>query len=247
MSPPMNQVTDSELQAFVDGQLDSQGRIEVLDHLLRDRDACARTLQDLRAVELMRTLAGRRVAASETVTALARRLEQRAKLPERRWRFALAAGVVGLSLTLGLGAPIANARPPEYLQEALESHQAATVRQHMASHSERTAFDPGDIRTATRIQVPTLPAGWRITDVQVVPSDFGPAVQLSMETDAGQPLSLFATYGRAGAPDRPRAVRIDRAELVSWQNAGNTYVLIGGGGREALLRAADDLADNRLA
>jgi anti-sigma factor RsiW len=191
------EITDAELQAFIDDQLDTEGRMDVLTHLLDNAPNCRRTSLDLRSREVMRALA------------------ERATLPS-------------------------------YYEETLEARRVALLRQAMVSQVETPDLDPKDIRTATRIRIPVLPHGWQIADVQLFPSDFGPAVQVSIRSAQGGSLFLFATHADTGAPGQPKVNRIGGTDLVAWSAGGNTYVLAGARLRGRLIDMADDLADNRF-
>jgi len=245
-------VTEVELQAFVDDQLDVLGRMDVLNHLLGDPEACARTLLDLRDREVLRALAERPSRPATDLVAAAERLERALAAQRPKRRLVLGGGAAAAVLVafaglavLALGGPPKAA--PRYLTEAIEARRAASVRQVMASQAETPAFNTHEVRAATRIRVPVLPRGWRVTDAQVFPSDFGPALQLSLESDEGQSLSLFAVHAGTGGSRQPRVEQVGPASLVAWEGAGNTYVLAGGLADEPLLGVARDLADNALA
>lgn len=246
----MTHISDIDLQAFVDGELDSARRIAVLDHLTKDPQACRQVLLDLKIAEALRARRAEPLVDDDHGATLARSLSARVNRPGLfSLRSALGGAIAAmLALAVGLGAFVSFQRPPLYLREALESRQAASVRLAMRSQIETVGFDSSDVRLATRIRVPELPQGWRITDAQVFPSDFGPALQLSIATGDGGTVSLFATHARAGAPARPQLTRVDEAALVAWEAGGNTYVMSGHPTEpESLLEAAHDLADNKFA
>lgn len=246
----MTQISDIDLQAFVDGELDPMRRIAVIDHLIKEPQACRQVLLDLKIAETLRASRAVPMSDDDRGVALARSLSarvNRSRLFSARSAFG-GAVAAALALAVGLGVAIGFQKPPLYLQEALESRQAATVRLAMRSQIETVGFDSRDIRSATRIRVPELPDGWRIVDAQVFPSDFGPALQLSIATADGGTVSLFATHARAGAPAQPQLTKINDATLVAWETAGNTYVMSGHPAEpETLLDAAHDLADNKFA
>ncbi|MBB5715213.1 anti-sigma factor family protein [Sphingomonas aerophila] len=247
------EITDAELQAFIDDQLDTEGRIDVLTHLLDDAPSCRRTLLDLRSREVMRALAERAALPSDRLVLLAKRLQRRAEPRRAGWRHAAIAGTAAMlaAWPLALAVMPSSPRPgrptlPSYYEEALEARRVALLRQAMVSQVETPDLDPKDIRTATRIRIPVLPHGWQIADVQLFPSDFGPAVQVSIRSAQGGSLFLFATHADTGAPGQPKVNRIGGTDLVAWSAGGNTYVLAGARLRGRLIDMADDLADNRF-
>lgn len=207
-------------------------------------------LIDLRNCELLRVLAATGPKPSSKLSELARKCGDHAARP-KRFRVSHLAGLAAAAATallIGLGIFDRPADEPSlaYLQEAVESQHAASLRHTMVSQVETPTFDPKAIRAATRISIPILPQGWSISDVQVFPSDFGPALQLSIRTSDGQALGLFAAHAELGAPSTPASARVSSDTLISWANSGNTYVLTGAIPQDDLLRVAHDLADNRL-
>ena len=73
---------ESELAAYVDGQLDVEGRFAVEDHLRRHPDLAARVMGDLGARSALQLLAQDKRAMPAAVAALGRDLAE----PARRWR-----------------------------------------------------------------------------------------------------------------------------------------------------------------
>ena len=160
-------ITECELHAYVDDQLDAMGRLEVADYLVRNPDVAARVLADLSVRDAMRALAERdEQPVPQRVHDSARKVEgalHRSRLFRRlSGGLAMAAGIVA-AVALGVGklnmgvAPTAQAMPV-FIEEALMSHKTALVRSHMKSQPEIPHFDPADVRSATHINVPVLPA-----------------------------------------------------------------------------------------
>lgn len=117
---------------------------------------------------------------------------------------------------------VASTSPPGYVQDALMAHTTAIVRATMASQPEVPNYDPFDIRAATAIIMPTLPAHWRVTDVQLFPSNFGPSVKMAIEPEDFGVLSLFAV--RPGAFDviQPTALDVHDATAIVEEKVGRT-------------------------
>lgn len=76
---------------------------------------------------------------------------------------------------------VASTPPPTYVEDALMAHRTTMVRASMASQPEVPDYDSGR-RAATAIVMPGLPEGWRVTDVQLFPSKFGPSVEMALYT-----------------------------------------------------------------
>ena len=252
----MTRVTEIELQAFVDDELSNADRVHVLDHLLQDPQACTQVLLDLRSRDLLRALRDENdERPSVRILTAAERLQRHVRQRgERRpvlfsAKVIAATGASAVALMLIAFSPHegthANAAIPNYLAEAVVSQRTALLRQAMPSQPEAPLLDPSDIRAATQISVPKLPRNWRIVDVQLFPSDYGPSLQVSIRNAQDEPLSLFATFAPTGAPARPTTTQVRNENLIAWAREGNTYVLTGNTARDQLMSAAQDLADNQ--
>ncbi|WP_164857231.1 anti-sigma factor family protein [Sphingomonas crocodyli] len=252
-----DRVTDLDINAYIDGELDLQRRLAVEEHLAHDPAAAARVMADLSIRTALRLLHGesRHGGAEHAPASLvqdAERLETHlAARPSPRprrmgWAAAalLVAGVGTASLTLNPKG--AEASPPSYVADAAMAFRTGLLRVNMKSQREDEVFDRRDIAEWTRIRVPVLPDGWRVTDVQVVPSDEGPALQIMVRTDKGNVASVFAVRSAAAAPIRPVSVRHGDTSVAYWRNGDIAYALTGMEAPDALDLAAEDLADNRL-
>ena len=102
-------------------------------------------------------------------------------------------------------------------------------------------YDREEIRSATAIVVPDLPKGWRVLDVQVFPSTYGPSVEMAIHSEALGTLSLFAV--RPGSFNvRPITVAAeDGVAAIYWQIGEVAYVLVGKAESRALENAAAGL------
>lgn len=255
MTSPSVTITECDLQAYVDDQLDAAGRLEVADYLVRHPDAAARVLADLGARDAMRALA----EAEETpVPALlkdeARRLDS--TLGRRRaiarltravpFAAAIAVAVIGVGTWhyVDLTSP-ARAAVPALVKEALMSQKTALIRAKMPSQPETTHFDRKAIHTATRIAIPDLPADWRILDAQLFPSDFGPSLQMVIDTGGDEPVSLFAARTSDNLPEEPQTRIIDGQVVGFWSHEGNVYALTGEESADRIAEHAESLASSQ--
>lgn len=221
-------ITESDLHAYIHGDLDAQRRREIEGFLACNPDLAARVMTQLH-------FQGRRPVRRRrgvTVTAIA----------------------VGLAACLGSGAGWAAAEyrdldgwreidggaPPEYVEEAAESRQATDLRQRMNSQIETAELDVGEIRDRLRIQLPAVPESWRVRDVQVFPTDEGPSVNLVLETHDRRRLQLFAVAASPAAR-RPELASKAGDTVAFWQRDGAAYVLSGPRSRSKLLEDASVL------
>ncbi|MCF8709229.1 anti-sigma factor family protein [Rhizorhapis sp. SPR117] len=254
-------ITEADLQAFVDGQLSQAEQVRVLLHLMNDQEAARRVLADLGANASLRVLEDCDSHSSPSQAGdMARRLDRRLDARFSRARmsqfFAMALIAVAVPMLLVLGGPHlrfgtpANASPKPYIAEALMSHRVALVRERMQSQIETPAFDPRDVRAATRIAIPQLPAGSRIIDAQIFPSDYGPSLQVMIASRDGTRLSLFAvrmpadsTVSKAVRPE-PALDRVGDADVAYWAQRGNIYVLTAAMPASQIVAIARDLSNN---
>lgn len=247
-----DRITDAEIDAYLDGELDLRRRLDVEDHLARTPDAAASVLADLRtrtALRLAQNEAGAPPAALvDAADKLSRRLTSRrsvlAAFTVRRLTAASALSVALIAGTL-LVAPSAFARTPSYVADAVMAYRTGILRAAMPSQIESRVLDLGEIRRNTRIRVPSLPEGWRVTDVQIFPSDEGPALQIMVRTVGGEEVSIFAVHSASSAPKSPVAVRKGSTSVAYWRSGDMSYALTGVETPEALDLAAEDLANNR--
>ncbi|TVV70746.1 hypothetical protein FOY91_18365 [Sphingomonas solaris] len=131
------------------------------------------------------------------------------------------------------------------VDEALESNEATMVRVAMRSQVETPTFDPAEIASATAIHLPRFPAGWRITDVQIYPSDAGPGVQIAIRTEQGKALTLLALRsgvlaGLDGA--MPRLERHGVQSVAYWNDGAADIALVSRESTDVLGRLATQLA-----
>lgn len=244
MPPPANDdhaplqrspIGEADLQAYVDGALDEDGRSAVEGYLACNPDLAARVMTALHA--------RRRTPAA-----------RQARRPRRR----LVQAAAALAICLGSGAlgwSVAATReaegwreadgglPPDYVEDAADSRQASVLRAAMTSQAETPILDAAEIRRAMRLRLPHLPRDWRIVDVQVYPTDDGPSLNLVVETPQRRRLDLFAIR----APDGVRAPELARRgkEIVAfWRRDNSAYVLGGDGSSQQLLSAATELSQN---
>lgn len=240
-----------DLEAYVDGQLDTQRRFEVEDHLARAPDAAARVMADLRTREALRLLAAPRLgpASSAQIAAahkLGRGLRQAQGL-RRSGRvaalFLLFAGGVGVGLGAADLRGAAVEAPPTFVTDAAMAHRTALVRAAMRSQVQSTTYDPDEIRSATRISLPRLPADWQVDDVQVFPAHDGPSVEVALSAGDLGAASLFAAHSQRFGVIAPTLVERPEGVVAYWQVGRHVYALTAEAPRDRLAAAARRLSD----
>ncbi|BCH25812.1 anti-sigma factor family protein [Mesorhizobium sp. L-8-3] len=254
MSDVLDPVTDADLDAYVDDQLDVTRRIEVEAFLSVRPETAARVMADLRTRDELRVaLAGVRGMPRPATAEAARRLER--GLSRRRLFGALqrAAAVLAfvaagwlaheIALPIAVTEVVASMPPPAYVEDAIRAHGTSVLRASMSSQPEVTDYDPVEIRSATAIVMPDLPGDWDVRDVQIYPSRFGPSVEMAVGTRQFGPVSLFAV--RPGSFDvvRPTLVPAGEAWAAYFQIGEVAYALVATGDPHKLERAAKRLFD----
>lgn len=244
----MEVVTDFELEAYVDGQLDPRRRFEVEDHLARNPEAAARVMADLRARDAVRLLAGGATAATPGQERAAVRLRGGLRRARRMRQISRAAAVVGVLLLAAAVGRFAPWESPgdtvasEFVAEAVMAHRTSLMRAAMRSQPEAAVYNPAEIRSATHIALPQLPPAWRVTDVQVFPSDDGPTVAMTLDTRRLGAISLFAARAPEFADREPMVEQSGPRAVAYWQIGDVAYALTGTADPEALQDSAARLA-----
>lgn len=253
MSQASDPVTEQDLDAYVDDQLEFARRIEVEAWLAARPEQAARVMADLRSRDELRlALAVPTSSARPATSDAARRLERGLRHGRVLVRLQQAAAVLML---VGAGwaansvvgplmvtQSVASALPPAYVEDAMRAHGTSVIRAAMASQPAVRDYDMNEIRAMTAIVMPGLPRDWRVRDVQVFPSRFGPSVELAAETDEFGPVSLFAV--RPGTFDvvKPTLAPGEDTSAAFFQIGEVAYAVVAGGHVAGLDRAAERLA-----
>lgn len=254
MTAMLDPVTETDLDAYVDDQLPVARRIDVEAFLSLRPEIAARIMSDLRMRDELRlALAGSKGNARPATSEAARRLG-RGLARGRLFGVLQRAAAIAVFVTAGwlanviigplsVNEVVASTPPPAYVEDAMRAHGTSILRASMASQPEVPRYDANEIRSATAIVMPALPKDWRLMDVQIYPSRFGPSVELAAQTKKLGLVSLFAV--RPGAFDvvKPTLATGGEVSSVYFQIGDVAYVLVGSGNSDELDRVAERLAD----
>lgn len=247
-------VTDLDVQAYVDDQLDDWQRLRVEAHLARHPEMAAQAMQDIalsRELRLALTPSAppppqARIAAGRLSRALRHHARMRrlvrlvpvASLVVVGW---LAhAGFGPLSVTPGVAAMPA----PPVVQAAISAREASLLRLPMHSQTASPDLDPAELRAGTGILLPRFDPDWQLRDAQIFPSPQGPGVELVFDGgDLGR-LTHFAVRTGQFAVTLPQAER-HGTDSIAWFQIGETaHVLIADRATpETLERTAETLSE----
>lgn len=248
-------ITEADLHAFIDGQLEATRRIEVEDYLAHHPDRAAQVMADMRVREMLKlAFAGESARPSLRLQEAAHRLERSFAWRRVGLRLQQAAAIAFL---IGLGwfahdrtgvfeisDTEAASRPPTFVVDAQQSHETARLRARMVSQAATPVYDTAEILRETGIAMPALPASWRIADVQVFPSHEGHSIEVALEAPALGPVSLFAARTSTSGVIAPTTARSLAGLTVYWQSGPLAYALTGSAPEPALRQAALKLSPN---
>lgn len=230
-------ITAADLAAYVDGELDTAGRIAVETHL-RDRpDAAAMLLEDLRLRDELRLFLGEEQPAPPPRTiALARELTR--ALARRSWRVRLRRGLMAAALVacgwfahdefdLFVDQVAAASTAPAYADEAVEAHEAlaAKLRAGLAPGPDLLPL-PAPV-TGGEVPMPDLGPGVRFLGSDLVPWDGGIALVALHDAGQGHLVTLFAAEVQSFAVEPPQAAEVQGHPTVFWQQGRFAYALNG--------------------
>jgi anti-sigma factor RsiW len=230
-------VTDTDLQAYLDGQLDTAGRIAVEAYLQAHPEAAARVMEDLRLRDELRLfLAEADWPAPPATIGLARQLTR--ALGWRSFGRRLRQGLVAAML-IGAGwlahaefalfvDQVAAAHPvPAFADEAAEAYRAVRLKLDAGSNPAPTLLPLAAARTGGLLPVPTLPGTLRLRGSDLVPWDGGTALVAVYAGRQGEIVTLFAAEVDSFAVTAPEAATVRGLPTVFWQHGPFAYALNG--------------------
>lgn len=233
-------VFDIEIEAYIDGELDLEPRLAVEDYLSRHPELAAKVMLDLRNRSALQLLAKTELEPSEKLNNAINNAGKMHRAFGYRRALSIAA-MLALTLTsvfmLGRSDP-----PPTYVGLAAASHRTLTDRVSLAD-AEPLSDHNHVLLMASRIAVPRLPDDWRVTDVELLDAEIGPAMLIAVQTNEGKYLSILAIRQRSSAPKVPDAVRNGKQSVAYWRRGDFSYALTGEGEPEQIDARADALAD----
>lgn len=242
-------VSDSDLHAYMDDELDPLRSIMVEAYLARHPHAAAQLMADRRLrAELRLALAPAEANRPERTEQAATRLAQ--ALRGGKWRGGR--HPVLLAVLLMLGGWVANEAMawlpasssvgiPEYVDVAVEAHRDTSVSPPL--YPQLKGYDRRQLLSATAIAMPQLPSDWRVMGVQAFPSRYGPSVEVMVTAPGIGALSLFATRPGNSATVEVNSDRVDGVATANWQMGDVGYALVGNTDLLKIERAAADLTE----
>ena len=223
-APFASMLADTErLAAYVAGGLTVEGRRQVEGYLACNPDLAARVMGELHRHGNVASPPSARRSRTYVRTAVA-----------------LGCGLL-VTTTLLMAGHFRRDLPfavPEFVEDAVMSHQTTLLRAAMDSQKETPTLNPEEMRAKARLEIPMLPSGWRVMDVQLYPSDDGPSMHVLIKTPQDERLSLFAVRAQTSATAKPEIARSDGSDVVYWERGPFGYALLGARSLETLKRDA---------
>jgi anti-sigma factor RsiW len=207
-------VEETDLVAYVDGQLDLARRIEVEAWLAANPAAAARVMTDLSLRDTLQ-FEFAQVGTSPSAPAFdgARRLGR-----GLRWRSVMLRVRRAAAILLLLGAG-------------------------WASHAWLGVTGAGPVAAAlVGIALPALPAGWSLGAIEVVPWDDGSGIEAVLTSADLGAATLFAAATSEFAVTAPAAVRSGGLAVAYWRVGHQVYALCADAPAASVLAAAEGLA-----
>jgi anti-sigma factor RsiW len=246
-------ISEMEIDAYLNDQLDLAGRAAVESVLAEQPALAARVMADLRIRNILRAemLAGEREPDPRLALA-AKRLQRglgrsRANRAARQAVMAAACVLLGWLVhwqvgSVGVAPTEAASPPPRFVSEAVQAYRTSQLRAVMLSQPEAPTFDRQEILDNTAIALPPFPEDWRILDVQVYPAALGSSVVVMLQTPTSAPLSLYLVRLRSDRSIPLRLSRDGEQRAFFWQQGRTASALTGQGSASELRKVAVVLA-----
>lgn len=230
-------VGESELLAYVDGQLDTAGRITVEAYLRQNPEAAAQVLDDLKLRDELRLFLAqedwpappRSVGLARDLSRALRRRSLGLRLKQGLWAAALVAlgWFAHAEFLLIVDQVAASPAPPAFVAAAGNAHGALRLKLE-TGHGPEQALLPLPARsTGGDVPVPALPGELRFLGSDLVPWQGGVALVLLYDAGRGRLVSLFAAEAEGFAVEAPRAAELPGLEAVYWRQGPFAYALSG--------------------
>jgi anti-sigma factor RsiW len=238
----MRNITETDLHAYADGQLDDSRRIRVEAHLAQ-HSAASESVRVWR--EQSKAL---RAFFNPVLSELVPQRLVAARPTRGRWPYyAVAAGAMGLSF--GLGWMSHYSRTDRFVEAASLPHRAAVAYAVYAPevrHPVEVGADQGDHlvkwlskRLGNELRVPVLTQqGFDLVGGRLLPGGKGPVAQFMYQDARGQRITLYVSRRDAERDTAFRFSQEDKVAVFYWIDGKLGYALSGEMDRASLLAVA---------
>lgn len=227
-------IGETELAAYVDGQLDTSGRIAVEAWLQNEPDVAARVLADLRLRDELRLyLAEETTPDPLRSIGLARELTRRLHRRSlgRHLRRAVAAAILVAAGWLAHAEfelqVAAASSAPDYADEAAEAYAALSLKLATGLAPDPQLRSSPLHEGGALIRAPALAGDLRFVGSDLVPWDGGVALVTVYEAGQDRLVSLFTAESTRFAVEPPRLATARGLPTVFWQEGYVAHALNG--------------------
>ncbi|PWK59611.1 anti-sigma factor family protein [Roseicyclus mahoneyensis] len=232
MTRPEDGITETELDAFLTGQLEAGRRFAVADHLARHPDLAARAMSDLRLREGLHLVLSQvdgppPPALRQAADTLARGLVRPPRWPLRAAAAAalIALGWASEALWSGFQEMRTMAELRPLAETALDARDAVELRRSLALTTVQV--DAAQIAERLGLDLPTLPTEWQVRDVQVVATPQAPGLALVIDTpDMGEVMLLSFLQNDGGRISPLRAFDHRGSAVAVFEHGPTAFVLL---------------------
>ena len=244
------EISEIDLNAYVDGQLDPDRHIEVEAYLQDRPELAAQVMQDLcLRDELRRFLETDSTPMPPAAVAASRQLQRRLRFMTiglRLRRNVAVAAMIALgwfahSVATDMSVEASAAQePPSFVREAVAAYR--TVVERMAVDRGEAVLSPGRPSTAASLPLPSLGPSYAVLGTGGVDRQDGKAIQILYRAAGAEPVALFASEVERFAVSAPHVADLDGVTTAYWQNGFYAYALSGHRSQDELMAAASRAA-----
>jgi len=251
MTDPARWISETELHAHLDGELEAERCAAVEDFLAAHPEEAVRARSYRRHARLIARAYGpllERPLPARMVTTVMTPARQQAG----RWRrMATAAAAALLLFAGGAGSgwwlrdrmAVPGPQEPAFIADAVSAHQVYTVE---VRHPVEVAADQADHlvtwlsrRLGIPLAAPDLAGqGFELVGGRLLPASTGPAAQLMYQDADGRRLTLYVRASVDPAETAFRFAREGQLTALYWRDRGAAWALLGELPRDELLRIA---------
>ena len=245
-----HRITDFDLQAYIDGQLDADSR-EVVESLLeQDPSLAASVASDVALRKDITDFFNSAAEPSPQSMTLGRQLSKRLFL--RRWGTGLKQAAVAASFVaagwIGNGVVTGSffTRPdnvPAFVDEAVEAYHSLQLKLASALKLSPDATQLAAYHDGGNVPLPPMAGpGVSFLGSDLVPWDGGTAILLAYTMPNRKVVTLFAAEADTSNETEPKLVSIEGISTVFWTRGYFAYVLSGDEDASTLMTMAQSAA-----
>jgi anti-sigma factor RsiW len=232
-------VSETDLQSFVDGELEPVRRFEIAHYLASHPALAAQVMADIGSNQALKVLFGeaRWPVAGKTVAA-ARKLERGLYIGQlMAWAARAAIVLLALGLVYFVHSKagvfdIADEHSSQkaFVADAVHAYRTQLLLGHVTSLANAHGYDAEEvaqIRAATALNLPSILPGLQVTNVQIVPTHASAGIDAMIKTENNNQVALFAVRTDEDATIPLTVSKSATETTIYWQQGNLLYALTG--------------------